>query len=80
MQCVFRLADKLTGIPLFVSYGRNDFVEQGAYEQNYRFVDRLQQLGATVDERYEPAQGHNWDAWTAQMRNALPMLLNSVGG
>ncbi|MFJ1460299.1 alpha/beta hydrolase [Nocardia sp. N2S4-5] len=73
-------ADKLTGIPLFVSYGRNDLVEQGAYEQNYRFVDRLQQLGATVDERYEPGQGHNWDAWTAQMRNALPMLLNSVVG
>ncbi|WP_280270959.1 hypothetical protein [Nocardia wallacei] len=28
----------------------------------------------------KPGQGHNWDAWTAQMRNALPMLLNSVSG
>ncbi|RDI46349.1 alpha/beta hydrolase [Nocardia mexicana] len=73
-------APKLTGIPLFVSYGKGDGVEQAVYEQNYRFADHLQQLGASVDEKYEPGQGHNWDAWTAQMQNALPMLLQSVGG
>ncbi|MFJ2838101.1 alpha/beta hydrolase [Nocardia sp. NPDC087230] len=72
-------ASKLTGIPLFVSYGKNDPVESLAYEQNYRFVDKLQSLGANVDERYVPSQGHNWDAWQVQMRNALPMLLSSVG-
>ncbi|MDE1671079.1 alpha/beta hydrolase [Nocardia gipuzkoensis] len=72
-----RAAD-LTGIPLFVSYGKGDPVESAAYEQNFRFVDRLQQLGARVDERYVPDQGHNWDAWKIQMRAALPMLLSSV--
>ncbi|MFI9403176.1 hypothetical protein [Nocardia sp. NPDC052316] len=39
-------AAELTGIPLFVSYGKGDAVESLAYEQNYRFVDRLQELGA----------------------------------
>ncbi|MGW5309967.1 alpha/beta hydrolase [Nocardia thailandica] len=72
-------AAKLTSIPLFVSYGKGDLVEQPVYEQNYRFVDRLQSLGAQVDERYVPSQGHNWDAWKIQMGNALPMLLSSVG-
>ncbi|MEU2252485.1 alpha/beta hydrolase family protein [Nocardia xishanensis] len=72
-------AARLTGRPLFVSYGNNDAVESAVYEQNFRFVDRLQQLGATVDERYVPGHGHNWDAWRAQMQNALPMLLSSVG-
>lgn len=69
----------LTDLPLFVSYGRGDLVETGVYEQNYRFADRLQQLGAEVDERYVPSQGHNWDAWQIQMKNALPMLLSSIG-
>ncbi len=73
-----RAAD-LTGKPLFVSYGKGDAVESAVYEQNYRFVDRLQQLGAQVDERYVPDQGHNWTTWQVQMQNALPMLLSSVG-
>ncbi|WP_280495017.1 hypothetical protein [Nocardia asiatica] len=42
-------------------------------------MDRLRQLGAQVDQRYVPDQGHNWDAWKIQMRAALPMLLSSVG-
>ncbi len=72
-------AAKLTGIPLFVSYGKADPVEARAYEQNYRFVDELQRVGAQVDERYVASQGHNWDAWKVQMQNALPMLLSSIG-
>ncbi|MEV0355345.1 alpha/beta hydrolase family protein [Nocardia sp. NPDC050697] len=71
--------DKLTGIPLFVSYGQGDGVEAKVYQQNFRFVDALQGAGAQVDERYVPGQGHNWDAWKIQMGNALPMLLSSVG-
>ncbi|WP_280248816.1 hypothetical protein [Nocardia abscessus] len=42
-------------------------------------MDRLQQLGARVDERYVPNRAHNWVAWKIQMRAALPMLLSSVG-
>lgn len=72
-------AHRLTGLPLFVSYGNNGVVENRVYEQNYRFADRLQQLGAQVDERYVPGHGHDWTAWRAQMQNALPMLLSSVG-
>lgn len=72
-------AAKLTGIPLFVSYGKADPVEARAYEQNYRFVDELQRLVARVDERYVAAQGHNWAAWQVQMRDALPMPLSSSG-
>ncbi|TQM32036.1 alpha/beta hydrolase [Nocardia bhagyanarayanae] len=72
-------AAKLTGKPLFVSYGRSGAVEEAVYQQNYRFVDRLQQLGATVDERYVEGHGHDWPAWRAQMQNALGMLLTSVG-
>ncbi|MFG1792878.1 alpha/beta hydrolase [Nocardia sp. NPDC049149] len=72
-------AGKLTGIPLFVSYGKSGAVESQVYEQNYRFVDELQRLGARVDERYVATQGHDWNAWKIQMQNALPMLLSSVG-
>ncbi|MFC8043211.1 alpha/beta hydrolase [Nocardia sp. NPDC057353] len=70
---------ELTDIPLFVSYGEGDAIERKAYEQNFRFVDALQEAGAQVDERHVPSQGHNWDAWKIQMNNALPMLLSSVG-
>jgi S-formylglutathione hydrolase FrmB len=70
---------KLDGIPLFVSYGRGDAVEQRVYQENYRFAAELRAVGATVDERYAPDQGHNWDAWRAQMTAALPMLRRSVG-
>ncbi|UGT62313.1 alpha/beta hydrolase [Nocardia asteroides] len=70
---------RLTGIPLFVSYGKGDAVEEKVYEQNYRFVDALQDAHAQVDERYVSGQGHNWNAWKIQMGDALPMLLSSVG-
>ncbi|MBF6357612.1 prolyl oligopeptidase family serine peptidase [Nocardia higoensis] len=73
-----RAAD-LTGIPLFVSYGRGDPVEVPVYEQNLRFVARLRALGADVEERYGPTDGHNWAAWQVRMSQALPMLLAAVG-
>lgn len=73
-----RAAD-LVGIPLFVSYGRTGTVESTVYEQNYRFADRLRAVGAQVDERYVPTDGHDWPAWQRQLGNALPMLLAAVG-
>ncbi|WP_280331205.1 hypothetical protein [Nocardia wallacei] len=44
-----------------------------------RVSDRILDFGVSAPNLDAPIKV-NWDAWTAQMRNALPMLLNSVGG
>ncbi|WP_255495062.1 alpha/beta hydrolase family protein [Nocardia sp. GTS18] len=73
-------AGKLTGIPLFVSYGKNGLVESAVYEQNSRFVAKLENTsGVDVRERYDAGAGHDWPAWSSAMSWALPDLLRSVG-
>jgi diacylglycerol O-acyltransferase / trehalose O-mycolyltransferase len=85
------LADRLAGIPLYVSYGDGtkgpldtQAVDPGDLEgwiapQDAAFVRRLGELGIPVTvDAYGPGT-HSWPYWQRALHASLPMLLEAVG-
>ncbi|WP_033383904.1 alpha/beta hydrolase [Kibdelosporangium aridum] len=88
----YDLADKLLGIPLYVSCGNGqpgaldpsgalpDFaVEPVCLDQSVAFVHRIQQLGGTVTPHFYGAGLHSWPWWQRELHTSFPMLTRAIG-
>jgi S-formylglutathione hydrolase FrmB len=81
------LADRLRGLPLFVSAGNgrpgpldastqgNDLIEPTVLRESRAFVSRLERLDIPVRTDFYGAGTHSWPYWQRALERALPTLL-----
>ncbi len=86
------LADRLDGIPLFVSAGNgrpgpldgaaqgNDRIESTVLRESQAFVNRLRQLQIPVHADFYGPGTHTWPYWQRELKRALPTLLQALTG
>lgn len=72
-----RAAD-LIGLPIYVSAGNGDLIEQATSAQSRDFAAKLEQLGGEVTVNFHSG-GHDWASWLRDIEAALPLLVAAVG-
>ncbi|EFQ82881.1 putative esterase [Aeromicrobium marinum DSM 15272] len=87
----YDLADRLTGLPVYISSGNGrpgpldasfgliDPLESPIGDMNRRLVERLRQVGADVTAHLYGAGTHTWPYWQRELELALPLLLEEIG-
>ena len=87
-----KLADRLKGMPLFVSAGNgrpgpldtvaqgNDRIESTVLRESKAFVSRLRQLHIPVQADFYGPGTHTWPYFQRELKRALPILLGAVTG
>jgi diacylglycerol O-acyltransferase / trehalose O-mycolyltransferase len=85
------LAERLRGMPLFVSAGDGrpgpldrsahgtDRIERAVLRESRAFVSRLRQLDIPVDADFYGAGTHTWPYFQREFERALPTLLRALG-
>jgi diacylglycerol O-acyltransferase / trehalose O-mycolyltransferase len=85
------LADRLRGIPLFVSSGDGrpgpfeapgrdvDQIERMVHAESRAFVRRLAELGIPVEADFYGAGVHDWTYFGRELERSLPLLLGPLG-
>jgi diacylglycerol O-acyltransferase / trehalose O-mycolyltransferase len=85
------LAERLAGIPLFVSAGNgrtgpldaapqdNDRIEPTVLRESRAFVSRLRRLHIPVHADFYGPGTHAWPYWQRELERVLPSLLRAVG-
>lgn len=71
------LADRLSGVRLYVSAGEGDLLEALVRAVSQEFVARLRQLGIPVSAHFHEG-GHSWPCWERELHAALPVLLAEI--
>lgn len=86
----YALAERLVGIPVFVSAGNGnpgplgapdastDSLEALALDAGERFSTRLSELGGSVTTDFYGAGTHSWPYWEQELHRSLPMLLAAI--
>ena len=69
---LFRLAQKKTLPPIYLSCGEQDSL----YEMNVRFDAHLKALGANHRFDHRPGN-HSWDFWDQSLQDCLNWLLSN---
>ncbi len=84
------LADRLRGVPMFVSAGngrpgpleaaanRSDSVERTVFDESRAFVARLRRLDIPVRADFYGPGTHAWPYWEHELERALPTLLGAL--
>jgi diacylglycerol O-acyltransferase / trehalose O-mycolyltransferase len=84
------LADRLRGVPMFVSAGngrpgpleaaanRGDSIERTVFDESRAFVARLRRLDIPVRADFYGPGTHAWPYWEHELERALPTLLGAL--